>query len=193
MGFGYEKINVCKYNCILFRKEKYVKIDGCLVCCEADSRWKNADTNKHIPQKVLRHFPLISRLKRVFLPSQTAKDAGWHQSKRKPVSNELSHPVDGEAWKEFNKSWPKFSEDARNLRLGLATNGFNQFGTMNNSYSMWQVFIVPYNMPPWLCMEESNFMMALLIPEPSSPSKDFDIFMEPRRRATTTLEGCMGN
>jgi hypothetical protein len=42
-------------------------------------------------------------------------------------------------------------------------------------------------------MEESNFMMALLIPEPSSPSKDFDIFMEPRRRAATTLEGCMGN
>jgi hypothetical protein len=28
-------------------------------------------------------------------------------------------------------------------------------------------------------MEESNFMMALLIPGPSSPSKDFDIFMEP--------------
>jgi hypothetical protein len=28
-------------------------------------------------------------------------------------------------------------------------------------------------------MEESDFMMALLIPGPSSPSKDFDIFMEP--------------
>jgi hypothetical protein len=28
-------------------------------------------------------------------------------------------------------------------------------------------------------MEESNFMMALLIPRLSSPSKDFDIFMEP--------------
>jgi hypothetical protein len=28
MGFGYEKIHVCKYNCILLRKEKYVKLDG---------------------------------------------------------------------------------------------------------------------------------------------------------------------
>jgi hypothetical protein len=44
---------------------------------------------------------------------------------------------------------------------------------------MWPVFVVPYNMPPWVCMEESNFMMALLIPGLSSPSKDFDIFMEP--------------
>jgi hypothetical protein len=95
------------------------------------------------------------------------------------VNNELSHLVDGEAWKEFDKSWPKFAEDARNLRLGLATDGFNPFCNMNNSYSMWPVFVVPYNMPPWACMEESNFMMALLIPGSSSPSKDFDIFMEP--------------
>jgi hypothetical protein len=33
-------------------------------------------------------------------------------------------------------------------------------------------------------MEESNFMMALLTPGSSSPSKDFDIFMEP------LVEGC---
>jgi hypothetical protein len=179
MGLGYEKVHVCKNNCILFCKEKYVKLDVCLVCCEADSRWKDANTKKNIPQKVLRHFPLISRLKRMFLSSKTTKDAQWHQSKLKPVTNELSHPADGETWKEFNKSCPKFAEDARNLRLGLATDGINPFGNMNNSYSMWPVFVVSYNMPPWVCMEESNFMMTLLIPRPSSPSRDFDIFMEP--------------
>jgi hypothetical protein len=43
---------------------------------------------------------------------------------------------------------------------------------------MWPVFFVPYNKPPWVCMEESNFMMDSLIPGLSSPSKDFDIFME---------------
>jgi hypothetical protein len=67
MGLGYEKIHVCKNNCVLFRKEKYVKHDVCPVCWEVDSRWKDADTNKCIPQTVLRHFPLISRLKRMFL------------------------------------------------------------------------------------------------------------------------------
>jgi hypothetical protein len=61
---------------------------------------------------------------------------------------------------------------------GLATDGFNPFGNMNNSYSMWPIFVVSYNMPSWVCMEESNFMMALLISRPSSP-RDFDIFMEP--------------
>jgi hypothetical protein len=71
----------------------------------------------------------------------------------------------------------KFAKDSSNLRLGLATDGFNPFGNMNNSYIMWPVFVVPYNMPPSVCMEESNFMMVLLIPRPSYPSKDFDILM----------------
>jgi hypothetical protein len=142
-----KKIHVCKNNCILFRKEKYVKLDVCLVCCEADSRWKDVDTNKRVSQKVLRHFSLISRLKRMFLSSKTAKDEQWHESKRKQVKNELSHPADGEVWKQFNTSWKEFAKDARNLRLGLATDGFNPFGNMNNSYSMWPVFVVSYNMP----------------------------------------------
>jgi hypothetical protein len=115
----------------------------------------------------------------MFLSSKMAKDAQCHESKQKPVKNELSHPTDGEAWKQFKKSWPEFAEDARNLRLGLAIDGFNPSGNMTNSYSMWPVFVVSYNMPTWVCIEESNLMMDLLIPGSSSASKDFDIFMEP--------------
>jgi hypothetical protein len=114
----------------------------------------------------------------MILSSKTTKVARWHQSKRKLVNNELSHPADDGAWEKLNKSWPKFVEDARNLRLGLATDGFNPFGKMNTSYSMWPISVVSYNMPPWVSMEESN-MLALLIPGSSSPSKYFDIFMEP--------------
>jgi hypothetical protein len=40
------------------------------------------------------------------------------------------------------------------------------------------MFVVLYNLPPWECMEESNFMMAILIPGPASPRKDFE-FKEP--------------
>jgi hypothetical protein len=41
------------------------------------------------------------------------------------------------------------------------------------------VFVVPYNLPSWEYMEESNFVMDLLIPGPASPRKDFDLFLEP--------------
>ena len=50
---------------------------------------------------------------------------------------------------------------------------------MSSSYSMWPVFVIPYNLPPWACMDESNFIMALLIPGPHSPGKAFDVFLQP--------------
>nr|XP_025880314.1 uncharacterized protein LOC107280544 [Oryza sativa Japonica Group] len=91
----------------------------------------------------------------------------------------MSHPVDGEAWQDFDREYPDFAKEARNLRLGLATDGFNPFGNFNTKYSMWPVFVVPYNLPPWACMDQSNLMMALLIPGPCSPGKDFDLFLQP--------------
>jgi hypothetical protein len=91
----------------------------------------------------------------------------------------MSPPADGKAWQEFDKEHPKFAKDARNIRLGLATDGFNPFSEKNSKYSMWPVFIIPYNLPPWSCMRESNFMMALLIPGLTCPGKDFDVFLEP--------------
>ncbi|KAK1652009.1 hypothetical protein QYE76_069814 [Lolium multiflorum] len=81
----------------------------------------------------------------------------------------MSHPADGEAWTYFDKKWPDFAADARNIRLGLATDGFNPYNNMGKSYNMWHVFVIPYNFAPWDCMEQSNFMMSLLIPGPESP------------------------
>jgi len=91
----------------------------------------------------------------------------------------MTHPADGKAWEDFDNRWSDFAEDAQNLRLGLATDCFNPFSNMSSSYSMWPVFVIPYNLPPWACMDESNFMMALLIPGPRSPGKALDVFLQP--------------
>jgi len=172
---GYESIHVCYNNCVLFRKG-YAHLDKCPVC--GMSRWKDEERKK-IPQKVLRHFPLAPRLKRMFATKEASEQAQWHKLKRQPSENEMVHPADGEAWQDFDRNFPNFADDARNLRLGLATDGFNPFSEKNTKYSMWPVFVVPYNLPPWACTEESNFMMALLIPGPKCPGKDFDVFLEP--------------
>ncbi|XP_039794861.1 uncharacterized protein LOC120660402 isoform X2 [Panicum virgatum] len=50
---------------------------------------------------------------------------------------------------------------------------------MSASYSMWPVFLISYNLPPWECMEQSNFMMGLLIPGPTCLGKDMDLFLQP--------------
>ncbi|TYK21879.1 uncharacterized protein E5676_scaffold494G00120 [Cucumis melo var. makuwa] len=61
----------------------------------------------------------------------------------------LRHPADAEGWKHFDEQYPCFTSDARNVRLALSSDGFNPFGNMSISYSMWPVILIPYNLPPW--------------------------------------------
>ena len=127
---------------------------------------------------MLRHFPIIPRLKRIFATKATAESTQWHKKQRRQVDNEMSHPADGKAWKHFDRKYPSFAAEARNLRLAIATDGFNPFGKISTTYSMWPVLVKPLSLPPWECVDESNCFMSLLIPGPTSPGKDFDLFLE---------------
>lgn len=37
----------------------------------------------------------------------------------------------------------------------------------------------PYNLPPWMCMKQPYFMLALLIPGPISPGMNIDVYLHP--------------
>jgi hypothetical protein len=128
LGLGYVSIHVCPNNCVLFRKQ-FAKHDK---CSKYDaSCWKDADGKRKIPEKVLRHFPLIPRLQRMFLSKKSSAEVQWHKVKQQPVDNELSHPADEKAWKDFDDKHKSFAADARNIRLGIAMDGFNPFGNMS--------------------------------------------------------------
>ncbi|KAH7850929.1 hypothetical protein Vadar_004698 [Vaccinium darrowii] len=94
----------------------------------------------------------------------------WHKDKRVD---------DRQEWKDFDERFPDFAADPRNVRLGMAIDGFNPFGNMSTSYSMWPVFMVPYNLPQWKCMKEAFCFMSLLIPGPSAIGRDIDIYLRP--------------
>ena len=63
--------------------------------------------------------------------------------------------------------------------MGLATNGFNPFGNMSMSNSMWPVVLTTYNLLHWLCMKPEYLMLFLSIPSPKSLGKDMDVFLRP--------------
>ncbi|KAL5552401.1 hypothetical protein UlMin_002577 [Ulmus minor] len=173
MVLGYSSIHVCKNDCALFWKENSLK-DTCPVCSE--SRWKlqsGKRSGKNVPHKVLRYFPVGPRLKRLFATSTTAKLMWWHSTGKSKDNDVMRHPVDGKSWQEFDKRHPQFAGDVRNVRLGLAADGFNPFGNMSLSYSMWPVVLTTYNLPPWICMKAEYLMLSLLIPGPQSPVNDF--------------------
>jgi hypothetical protein len=98
----------------------------------------------------------------MFATKEAPESAQCHNVKQQPSEKKMSHPADGEAWQDFNREFLEFAKDARNHRLGLTTDGFNPFLEKNTKYSMWPVFVVPYNLPPWECMEESTLMMVCL-------------------------------
>ncbi|KAA0040145.1 transposon protein, putative, CACTA, En/Spm sub-class [Cucumis melo var. makuwa] len=103
----------------------------------------------------------------------------WHKDKRVDTEDVLRHPADAAGWKHFDKEFPQFASEPRNVRLGLASDGFNPFGNMSTAYSMWPVVLIPYNLPPWKCMKESNFFMYLLVLGPKSPGKELDVYLQP--------------
>ncbi|KAL5568137.1 hypothetical protein UlMin_024712 [Ulmus minor] len=172
VGLGYELIDVCQYNCALFYGE-HATATVCPVC--KSCRY----VHNQIPHKRLRYFPITPHLKRLYSSRYTAKDMRWHKEQREEEPGILRHPADGKAWKHFDELYPDFATDSRNVRMGLASDGFNPFSNMSTTYSMWPVILIPYNMPPWCSMHKSNYLLSLLIPGPKSPGKDFDVFLRP--------------
>jgi hypothetical protein len=195
LGLEYEKIPACRNGCMLFWKE-YEKLEICTKCKQ--SKWKdeigaNVDSSekkKMKPVKVLRWFPLIPRLQRLFMSKHTAPHMQWHAHGR-TKDGVLRHPADGEAWKTFDERYLRhpadfafdelldFASEPRNVRLGLSSDGFNPFGNMSNSHSTWPVMLVTYNLPPWMCMKQPYFMLSLIIPGPRSPGMKIDVYLEP--------------
>ncbi|KAI5329842.1 hypothetical protein L3X38_029239 [Prunus dulcis] len=106
----------------------------------------------------------FEQLQRLYMSTHTVIDMRWHKEKR--VDDDvMRHPADGEAWKEFDRTFPEFAADPRNVRLGLATDGFNPYGVLNQHHSTWPIFAFPYNLPPWKCMKKEYMMMTVLITE----------------------------
>jgi hypothetical protein len=78
-----------------------------------------------------------------------------------------------------DNTFPLFKE-IRNVRLGLASDGFNPFGMQNVTYSCWPV-IHPntYNLPPWLYEKQSYWIMSMLIPGKKSSGMNIDVYLRP--------------
>ncbi|KAK9073298.1 hypothetical protein SSX86_007622 [Deinandra increscens subsp. villosa] len=183
LGLGYEKIHSCPNGCMLFWDGKE-KDEVCSFC--GSSRWKVHEGNpdhevsppKKKASKILRWFPLKPRLQRLFMSSKTSDLMKWHHTER-VKDGKLRHPADALAWKDFDKKFPEFASDPRNVRLALASDGFNPFRTMNVAHSIWPVFLIPYNLPPWLVMKQPNIILSLIIPGPKGPGNKIDVYMQP--------------
>ncbi|XP_015168116.1 uncharacterized protein [Solanum tuberosum] len=133
---------------------------------------------KKIALKSLRYFPLKPRLQRLFMSTKTSSLMTWHNDKRVD-DGIMRHPADSMAWKSFDELHPSFAVEPRNVRLGLASDGFQPFRNSKTSHSIWPVVLIPYNLPPWLCMKQENFIFSMLILGPNGPGDAIDTYLQP--------------
>ncbi|KAL3681546.1 hypothetical protein R1sor_024502 [Riccia sorocarpa] len=175
LGLSYTSIDACPAGCVLFRRE-HEHLSQCPVC--GQNRFKQVG-KRPVPLRVLRHFPLLPRMKRMFQCKEIAKLMRW-SNENKSSDGLVRHTADSKQWKAIDKKWPEFAMDARNVRFGLALDGVNPFFDKSTVWSSWPVLLFNDNLPPWLVSKKFFIHMSLLVSGPQSiTTKNVDVFLAP--------------
>jgi hypothetical protein len=121
-----------------------------------------------VTHKQLHYFPITPHLKRLFISKRTVRHTRWHKEGIRENDGVMGHPSDDEAWKVLDRFDADFASDARNIRFGLVTDGFDPFSINSAPYSCWSVFAVSCNLPPSLCIKFELIFLCLIIPGPEA-------------------------
>jgi hypothetical protein len=135
LGMEDEKIDACKDNSMIFYKEhndetKYLKY--------GKSRFVevvNEDTEKVMTKVAHKQLCYMPQMKRLFFLKKTTRHMRWHKEGVRENEQVMVHPSDSEAWKVVDDFDADFIRDARNVRIGLTTDGFSLYNTSVVSYS----------------------------------------------------------
>jgi hypothetical protein len=166
LNMNCKKIDACEKNYMLFWKEHKDDTE-CMHC--GRSRYvkvineDGVSVTIKVTVKQLRYIPITPRLKRLFLSEEIAKQMRWHKEGKHDSedSDIMSHPADGEAWQALDRFDPEFTRDARSVCLGLLMDVFQPHSTNSSPYSCWPVFVMPYNLPPNICLKHGLYSLPL--------------------------------
>lgn len=131
LGLSSMRIDCCEDGCMLYYKDD-ATLDSCKFC--EKPRFKRLSSGNMVAVKAMHYLPLIPRLKRLYASMSSAPHMRWHFENRRPPGV-MCHPSDGEAWKHFDRTYPDFASEPRNIRLGLCADGFTPFSISVTPYS----------------------------------------------------------
>jgi hypothetical protein len=97
---------------------------------------------------ILCHLPFIPRIQRIFMIEESAKHMTWHKNGKRYNPYKMVHASDGEAWKHFDAIHHEKAEEARNVRVALATDGFNPYGMSAAPYTCGPCLLSQSISPP---------------------------------------------
>lgn len=98
----------------------------------------------------------------IFQLKTTTEDLTWKNPYCGRIDNSvLRHPMDSQSWCAIDERSTKIASDARNLQIGISTDGVD-VNRGKKSQCMDHLTTI-YNLPPWLCMKRKFIMLSLLI------------------------------
>jgi hypothetical protein len=103
LGLLYNSILACNKGCMLFKGE-HAEAVRCPKC--GGPRYVD-EIRKKVLVKVLRYFPIIPRLQRMFWSPSISKLMLWHSENRgnwEGGDNLVRHPCDSKAWHHFHEN-----------------------------------------------------------------------------------------
>ena len=181
LGLAYNMIHACPHGCCLFKGD-LEDAEKCPVC-DAD-RFRRCGRSR-VPNLILRHFPLIPQLQRMFSSKKLSKLNVWHYF-NKSVDGKMRHTADSPQWNFVNTELEPeagnemFGRDPRDIHLGLALDGMNPYSEKRSTQSLTPVIMFNYNLPPWMVTKKYFVMLCLLIPTRLSlTGSNFDVFIQP--------------
>jgi hypothetical protein len=71
----------------------------------------------------------------MFLSERTMIHMRWQKDDERENKEVMVHPSDSERWKVFDNFDLEIAQDARNVHIGLAIDGFTPFSDNTVSYS----------------------------------------------------------
>ena len=73
-------------------------------------------------------------------------------------------PADGTDFRDMEEKLPHFKEEPRNLRIYLAADDVNPFAQIRSIYTVWPIFVINNNIPPWLSINREHIILSMIIP-----------------------------
>ena len=181
LGLAYNMIHACPKGCCLFKGD-LEDVEKCPVC--GHDRYRMCGRSR-VPTLILRHFPLIPQLQRMFSSKELSKLNVWHHF-HKSRDGKMRHTADSPQWNfvhtelEPEAGNNMFGRDPRDIHLGLALDGMNPYSEKRSTHSLTPVIVFNYNLPPWMVTKKYFVMLCLLIPTKLSlTGLNFDVFIQP--------------
>ena len=88
----------------------------------------------------------------------------YYHAKNRIQDDVIRMPTDGSAFRDMEQKWPHFKEEPSNLWVSLATDGVNPFAQMKSIYTVWPIFYINNNIPPWFSIKKEKKMLTMIIP-----------------------------